>query len=129
MTSNAKPIPTAEYDAVIAAAQHYFDSLKKADRGLLEDAFHEDATMTGWFLNGTLSKGSYRDLYGYYKAYGPAVDIKARADVIGMTPTTAVVRAEMEGTPDNPYVDFLTLIKVDGKWKIISKVFHAYEKQ
>ncbi|CAG9949046.1 unnamed protein product [Clonostachys rosea f. rosea IK726] len=59
MTSNAKPIPTAEYDAS-----------QKADRGLLEDAFHEDATMTGWFLNGTLSKGSYRDLYGYYEPTG-----------------------------------------------------------
>jgi hypothetical protein len=125
-----KPIPLAEYDAVIHACNQYISSLAKADRDELEKAFHDDATMTGYFLDGTLFKGSHRGLHAYYDAHGPAGDkLKARCDVLAITPTTAVVRIDMDGTPDNPYTDFHTLLKVDGQWKIMHKVFHAYKAE
>ncbi|VUC35565.1 unnamed protein product [Clonostachys rosea] len=128
MAPRAEPIPTTEYDAVLAAAQCYFDSLKTADRGLLEEAFHDDAILAGWFLNGIQSEGSYRDLHDYYEAHGPSVDINTRADVMHIAPTAAVVKADMEGTPGNPYIDLLGLIKVDGKWKILMKASRECRK-
>lgn len=46
----------------------------------------------------------------------------------GITPTSAVVRVDMEGAADGTsYTDFHTLLKRDGTWKVIAKVFHQYE--
>ncbi|WYZ38357.1 hypothetical protein EsH8_III_000271 [Colletotrichum jinshuiense] len=128
MSNNIRTIPTSDYDDVIRAVQTYADSIAKADRQLLDRAFHKDASMTGWMADGTLSQGPYTNLHAFFDAFGPAPALKTRCDVLGITPTTAVVRVEMEGTPDGPpYTDFHTLIKADGKWSIVAKVFHAYE--
>ncbi|GKT58271.1 hypothetical protein ColTof4_12198 [Colletotrichum tofieldiae] len=129
MPQNIKTIPTSTYDEVIQTVQNYVDSIAKADRALLDLAFHKDATMTGWApADGTLSKGSYTNLHAFFDTYGTSSSLKTRCDVLGITPTTAVVRVDMENTPDGPpYTDFHTLIKADGGWKIIAKVFHAYE--
>ncbi|RSL66697.1 hypothetical protein CEP51_012774 [Fusarium floridanum] len=127
MSQNIKIIPTSEYEAVVAAVQHYVNSLIGADRAALDRAFHDQASMTGWSPDGSLSTGSYKNLHAYFEAYGPAKNLKTRADVLGITPTTAVVRLDIEGAPDAPYTDFHTLFKEDGEWKIIAKVFHAYE--
>ncbi|KAL2678604.1 hypothetical protein Neosp_009353 [[Neocosmospora] mangrovei] len=127
MSQNIKTIPTSEYEAVVAAVQHYVDSLIGADRAALDRAFYDEATKTGWSPDGSLSTGSYKNLHAYFEAYGPAKNIKTRADVLGITPTTAVVKLDIEEAPGGPYTDFLTLFKKDGGWKIIAKVFHAYE--
>ncbi|RSL88025.1 hypothetical protein CDV31_016150 [Fusarium ambrosium] len=127
MSQNIKIIPTSEYEAVVAAVQHYVDSLIGADRDALDRAFHDQASMTGWSADGSISTGGYKSLHAYFEAYGPAKNLKTRADVLGITPTTAVVRLDIEGAPDAPYIDFHTLFKKDGEWKIIAKVFHAYK--
>ncbi len=42
--------------------------------------------------------------------------------------TTAVVRVDMEkDVIGADYNDFHTLIKLDGTWQIIAKVYHMYE--
>jgi hypothetical protein len=59
---------------------------------------------------------------------GTAPDIKTRIDVLAITPTTAVVRVDMEKDAiGSNYTDFHTLIKIDGTWHIIAKVYHMYE--
>ncbi|GJC93172.1 hypothetical protein ColKHC_01998 [Colletotrichum higginsianum] len=129
MSRNIKSVPTSAYDKVVRTVQTYVQAVAKADRALLDLAFHTDATMTGWApADGTLSSGSYRNLHAFFDTYGPGPSTKARCDVLAITPTTAVVRVDMEDTPDGPpYTDFHTLIKVEAGWKIIAKVFHAYE--
>ena len=127
MSQNIKIIPTSEYEAVLGAVRYYIDSLVGADRESLDRAFHKDATMTGWSPDGSLASGSYRALHGYFETYGPAKDLKTHLDVLAITPSTAVVRVDIEGAPDAPYTDFHTLLKVDGGWKIIAKAFHAYK--
>jgi hypothetical protein len=55
-------------------------------------------------------------------------DIKTHIDVLAITPTTAVVRVDMEKDAIGAdYTDFHTLIKMDGNWRIIAKVYHMYE--
>ncbi|KIL84651.1 hypothetical protein FAVG1_12178 [Fusarium avenaceum] len=127
MSQNIKIIPTDEYKAVISAVQHYIDSLVGASQESLNKAFHKYATMTGWSPDGSLASGSYTALQGYFETYGPAKNLKTHTDVLGITPSTAVVRVDIEGAPDAPYTDFHTLFKIDGEWKIIAKAFHAYK--
>ncbi|KAB8075268.1 hypothetical protein BDV29DRAFT_172353 [Aspergillus leporis] len=73
--------------------------------------------------------GHIKNLYDFVDQHGTAPEIKVRTDVLAITPTTAVVRVDMEkDAMGADYTDFHTLIKLDSKWQIVGKVFHLYEK-
>jgi hypothetical protein len=36
------------------------------------------------------------------------------------------VRLELDNWTDHRYTDLFTLLKVDGEWKIMNKVFHLH---
>jgi hypothetical protein len=58
----------------------------------------------------------------------PRISRCVRIDVLAITPTTAVVRVDMERDAiGDDYTDFHTLIKLDGTWQIIAKGFPMYE--
>lgn len=123
---NIKVIPTADYDAVVDTVQQYVDGLRVGKADDVARAFHEDAVMYG-FTNGQLLGGTIRNLYDFVDENGDAPQIATRLDVIGITPTTAVVRVDMESDAINAdYTDFHTLLKQDGAWKVIAKVYHQY---
>ncbi|THW92211.1 hypothetical protein D6D15_03285 [Aureobasidium pullulans] len=125
---NTKPVATAEYDAVIATVQNYIEGLRVGSNPTIAKAFNKDATMYGFAPDGILLGGPISNLYRYVDEFGSAPEIKARVDVLAITPSTAVVRVDMEGDGAGvDYTDFHTLLKFEGKWEIIAKVFHAYE--
>lgn len=127
MSNNIKAVPTQEYNAVIAVAQQYADSLQIGSVVGLTEAFHKDAVMYG-FTNGELLGGSISNLFEFVRQNGKAPDITTRLDVLAITPTTAVVRVDMENDAIGAnYNDYLTLIKIDGSWKVIAKVYHQFE--
>jgi hypothetical protein len=127
MSKNIKVIPTSDYDAVIATVTQYVDGLRKGSPEAVASAFSEEATMYG-FTNGELLGGTIKNLYDFVAANGDAPEIATRLDIIGITPTTAVVKVDMETDAIGAdYTDFHTLLKQDGEWKIIAKVYHQYE--
>lgn len=127
MSKNIKAVSTSEYNAVIAVAQKYVDSLRIGSVEGLTEAFHKDAVMYG-FTNGELLGGPVTNLFDFVKKNGKAPEITTRLDVLAITPTTAVVRVDMEKDAIGAdYNDYLTLIKIDGGWKVIAKVYHQFE--
>ena len=76
-------------------------------------------------LNNTLQSSSFSNLGRHYK--GKVRDNYYLDDKIIMidisSPTTAMAKVECN-ILKNHYTDYLSLIKVSGKWGIISKVFH-----
>ncbi|KAK5719539.1 hypothetical protein LTR15_008063 [Elasticomyces elasticus] len=127
MSKNIKTIPTSEYDEVVAVVQTYIDGLREGDNSIISKAFHEAATMYGLTAEGSLLGGPIKNLYTFVEEHGKAPDIKTRLDILSMTPTTAVVKVDMEKDAGGyDYTDFHTLIKLDGKWGIIAKTFHTY---
>ncbi|KGA41041.1 nuclear transport factor 2 family protein [Pectobacterium odoriferum] len=127
MSKNIKVVPTADYDAVIAVAQKYVDGLRIGSVEGVAEAFHKDAVMYG-FTNGELLGGTIGNLFDFVGKNGKASEITTRLDVLAITPTTAVVRVDMEKDAIGAdYNDYLTLIRIDGKWQIIAKVYHQFE--
>lgn len=129
MAANMKTVPTVEYDAAIAAADRYVEALRVGSSADLSAAFHKDAIMYGYISppGPEMLTGSIRNLVTYVDKFGAAPDIKARSDILSITPTTAVVRTDMENDGSgSDYTDFLNLVKMDGKWTIIAKTFHKY---
>ncbi|EUB76045.1 hypothetical protein PMI27_002221 [Pseudomonas sp. GM41(2012)] len=127
MSKNIKAVATSEYNAVIAVAEKYVDGLRIGSPQRLEEAFHQQAVMYG-FTNGKLLGGSISNLYEFVRDNGKAPDITTRLDVLAITPTTAVVRVDMEQDAIGAdYNDYLTLIRIDGAWKVIAKVYHQFQ--
>lgn len=127
MSKNIKAVPTAEYNAVVAVAQKYVDGLRIGSAEGVAEAFHKDAVMYG-FTNGELLGGPIGNLFDFVKKNGKAPDITTHLDVLAITSTTAVVRVDMEKDAIGAdYNDYLTLIRIDGKWQVIAKVYHQFE--
>ena len=70
--------------------------------------------------------GSIEALYGAVDAFGAAPDTLARVDVLAIEGTAASVRVTLENWHGLSFTDFHNLIKEDGQWKIVAKVFHQY---
>jgi len=126
MSKNIKTVPTQDYEEVVSTVAKYVEGLRAGSVDGVAEAFHKDAMMYG-FTNGELLGGPIKNLYDFVEKNGTAPDIKTRI-VLAITPTTAVVRVDMEKDAIGAdYTDFHTLIKLDGAWHIIAKVYHMYE--
>ncbi|MFM0047124.1 nuclear transport factor 2 family protein [Paraburkholderia sediminicola] len=117
-----------DYEDILEVVGEYVKGLKVGNVDGLKRAFHENAVMYGFTDQGLL-EGTIQNLYDYVKNYGDAPKIKTRFDVLHKTPTTAVVRVELENdAADGNFTDYHSLIKVGNEWKIVAKLFHLYEK-
>jgi len=118
---------TSESAAVAAVMQRYFDGLHNSDPALLDTVFHPQAhyfcATDGKLLH--LDMGQYLPVVA--KRPSPASQGHARTDrIVSMAfagPVTALVKAECS-IPPKAFIDLLTLVKLDGEWRIVSKVFH-----
>lgn len=127
MTSHIKPIATDEYHAVHQAAQAYVDGYQIGDIAGIERGFHENSIMWG-YAGGELLKGPATPAFeSFFKAFGASPDLRSRLDILAIAPSAAVVRVDLENNiTGSSFTDYLSLLKIDGQWKIISKVFQQY---
>jgi hypothetical protein len=127
MSKNIKAVATRDYDAAVDAASKYVEGMRVGNARLIGEAFHRDAVMYG-FNDGDLVGGPIQNLYDFVEDKGEAPDMVVRLDVLAITPTTAVVRVDMEKDAiGRDYIDFLSLVKIDGVWQVIAKIFHQFE--
>lgn len=58
---------------------------------------------------------------------GPAEDLKSRVDILDVEGIIASVRISLGNDAyGESYTDFQKLLKIDGKWNIISKLFQPH---
>ena len=126
MSTNTKITSTKDYEDVVETVKKYVEGLRTGAVATISNAFHKDAVMYG-YTNGGLLGGPIDNLYEFVEKNGTAPDIKTHLDVLAITPTTAVVRVDMEKDAIGAnYTDFHTLIKINDNWQIIAKVYHMY---
>jgi hypothetical protein len=82
----AKPIPTSEYEGVVAAVEQYCQGLKAGSSEETAKAFHKDAIMYGFATKTDLLGGPISNLWEFIKTYGAAPNINYRIDVLAITP-------------------------------------------
>jgi hypothetical protein len=115
------------YGDVTAALADYFDGLHHSDTQRLRRIFHPQA-IYACATEGTLTRLVMDEYFPIVdRRPSPASRNEARTDrIISIEfagPVTAFVRAECSiGTKH--FTDFLTLVCLDGEWRIIAKVFH-----
>ncbi len=127
MSHNVKPVAIDDYQAVVAVSQTFIDALRDGDPDALMTVFHPEAVAFG-LGDGAWIAGPAHNLHGLIAQVGAAPNIKSRIDVLAITPTTAMVRADIEADAlGADYTDFYTLIKQDGVWKIVTNALHQYD--
>ena len=115
----------SEYDAIAKTVKHYIDGGKSGRSDEMKLAFHPDATIFG-YAGAELFAGPIQKLFDWVDQNGPATDLEGRVTSIDLIETVATVRLELENWSGRRFTDLFTLVKVDGEWKIISKVFHLH---
>lgn len=122
---------SGDFQDVARVLAVYFDGLHFADSKRLAQVFHPQAQYV-CVTDGTLL---YRDMASYF----PVVDARTSPASLGEERRDEIVSIEFAGPVTaradlrcsigtRDFVDFLTLIKLDGRWQIISKVFHYTER-
>ncbi len=122
--SNA-PTNVSEYDAISKVIQHYIDGAKSGRGDDMKPAFHTDATIFG-YAGDDLFAGPIQKLFDWSDENGPATELEARIASIDVVGTVATVRLELDNWTGSRFTDLFTLLKVDGEWKIMNKVFHLH---
>ena len=117
--------PLSEYEAITKTVQPYIDGVKAGRGPDMQPAFHHDATIFG-YAEGDLFAGPIQMLFDYVDDDEPATGLQARIVSIDIVDTIAAVRLELENWNGHRYTDLFTLLKVDGEWKIMNKVFHQH---
>lgn len=112
-----------DYQEIKEVVMQYVNGCVTGDAELTKKAFHKDAVMYG-YLNGELSAGSIENLYAAIKQLGAAAETKAEVDVMEVVSTAATVRVVLENWHGLSFTDFHSLVKIDGKWTIVAKIFH-----
>lgn len=115
------------FDDIAAVIQRYFDGLYHSDSQLLRSVFHPAAlyacATSGSLL--TLNMAEYFQVIDQRPS--PASRNQVRRDRILSVEfageVTAFARVECTIDP-KVFVDLLTLVRVDGRWQIIAKIFH-----
>jgi hypothetical protein len=114
-----------EYDAIARTVQHYIDGGRSGRGEQMKAAFHPDATIFG-YVGPDLFAGPIQHLYDWNDQNGPAPDLQARLGSVDVTGTVATLRIEIDNWTGHRFTDMFTLLKCDGEWKIISKVFYLH---
>jgi hypothetical protein len=129
LTSSARSQTSAAEEAgVRKALEHYLQGHATGDGNHHRLAFYPQANLY-WVRNGALATRTSDD-YANASPGKPAADEaqrKRRVVSIDITGTAAIAKIELD-YPTVRFVDYMSLLKVDGEWRIIAKIFNAEPK-
>ncbi len=111
--------------AVKATIQFYFDGATNADIAKLEKAFHKVCVLR-WITDGKLTELPRDEWFKKIKAGGPSPR-KNEIESVNITGNAASVKI-MCDLPNVQYVDYISLLKIEGEWKIVAKIFEVIKK-
>ena len=115
----------SEYNVIVGVVQQYIDGARSGRGDDMKPVFHQNATIFG-YVGDDLLAGPIQQLFAWTDENGPAPGLQARIATIDLTKTVASVRLELDDWTGHRFTDLFTLLKVDGAWKIMNKVFHLH---
>ena len=120
-------IPTYvdEVNAITQVIELYVDGARSGKGAAMKPAFHDDATIFGYVGN-DLFGGPIKGLFDWNDANGPAKGIKTKISSVDVVGTCANARVDSDNWTGHRFTDFFNLVKFEGKWKVVSKVFYLH---
>jgi protease I len=115
----------ADEAAIRQTVQYYFDGGKNRDSVTLRKAFHPEARML-FAKDGKLVVvpiGEYIARVAENKLKPGEVDsVRRQVAEVDVAGDAAIAKLELE-RPDARITDYMSLLKVDGRWMIVNKIY------
>ena len=115
----------SELDAITATLKGYMEGARTGKTEMMRSSFHEDATIYG-YVGPALFGGPIKGFYEWNDQNGAAPSVQFRISSIDVVGTCASVRIDIDDWTGHRFTDFFNLVKFDGNWKVISKVFYIH---
>ncbi|MBW3502404.1 nuclear transport factor 2 family protein [Janthinobacterium sp. NKUCC08_JDC] len=116
-----------DYQAIVAVLNQYNAGGAQADSSIMRPAFSSEATIFGIDSEDKLTGGPIEGLFEIIdSAFRPSPQAKAaiaRIDIVG---TAASARVDTDDISGFRFTDFFNLLKVQGEWTIVSKIYHTH---
>lgn len=115
-----------EKDAIGQVVRRYVQGMLAADEMALRQAFHPECKIIGHF-QGSLEWMSLDDFIGEINQAGPAAaDTQPYLDIgyIDVTGDAASLKV-VDDFAGLRFTDYLSLLKIDGRWTIINKLYYV----
>jgi hypothetical protein len=112
----AKPSTREDETAIRQVIQHYLDVTDKKDGEAIKRAFHPDTKLLSVGKNG-LNQMSLDEWWGRVSRIPGQAQRKSQVAVLEVSGLAAVVRIDFGRSKD-----FVSLLKVNGEWRIVSKI-------
>jgi len=115
-----------DYESIVKTLNKYAEGSAAGKSEIMKPAFHLNATMYGYLGDAGLIEGSIQNLYDFIDSNGPSPNLKSKIDILHVDGTAATTRVMVEDLYGSNFTDFHHLLKINGEWKIISKIFHQH---
>ncbi|MDZ5633882.1 nuclear transport factor 2 family protein [Janthinobacterium sp. GMG1] len=116
-----------DYQAIVAVLNQYNAGGAQADSSIMRPAFSGQATIFGVDGDDQLTGGPIEGLFEIIdSAFRPSPQARAaivRVDIVG---TAASARVDTDDISGFRFTDFFNLLKVQGEWTIVSKIYHTH---
>ncbi|MCI0490808.1 MAG: nuclear transport factor 2 family protein [Blastocatellia bacterium] len=118
-------VESGEESAVRQAIEHYFRGHATGDREHFKKVFHPDSKLF-WVNDGNLDQRTSADYIARAPGAPPADEAKRKRRIVSIdiTGNAAVVKLELD-YPGALITDYMSLLKIDGTWKIVNKMFYV----
>jgi hypothetical protein len=121
----SEPTYVDEIDAITRLIENYIEGARTGKGDTMKPAFSEDATVHG-YVGPDLFAAPIQGLYDWNDSNGAATGIEVRISSIDVVGTCASARLDMDNWTGHRFTDFFNLLKFDGEWKIVNKVFYLH---
>lgn len=123
-----KPTYVADYKAIEhILLNHYAAGNQAADSSLMKPAFHPDATIHSVADSGALDGGNIQILFDTIdNHFKPSANPQVAIAYIDISGTAASARVDTDDLSGYGFSDYFNLLKINGKWQVVSKIFHTH---
>jgi len=104
---------------------HYLRVAISGKSSEMKPSFHNDSSWYG-YVGSDLIAGPIQTLYDWHDGNGAAKDLVYNIPKIDIVGTVASVRIELDNWRGARFTDLLNMLKVDGKWQVMNKVFYLH---
>jgi hypothetical protein len=114
--------------AAAAPIENYIKAHATGNGEFIRQAFHAEAKIMS-FGDGKFSQLSVEEFAARFKG-APAADEDKRKrsfEIVDVAGNAALAKVVLD-YPTVKFTDYMTLLKIDGEWKIINKTFHSEAK-
>lgn len=111
----------SDYQNIEKTLSYYLEGGTNNDYEMLAKAFHKTATMK--FIGDGYTEVNALEFFKNGMKPGPKQNRKTRIASINISGNAANARLEID-YPTFTFIDYMNLLKIDGEWKIVGKIFY-----